>query len=105
MSLSDILRKPLGWVERRLHPRSHEPVLKLTVGRQSYLALDWSLGGCRIKAEPGEFKHKQKLEGRVTLAGPNPSRGEFVAEVVRVTDSGEIGLRWLELSAHLVVSL
>jgi hypothetical protein len=105
MSIADIIRKPLDWVERRLHARTNDPVLKLTVGKRTYVALDWSLGGCRIAASPGEFQLKQKVEGRIVLGGPNPQSGEFVAEVVRLTDQGEIGLRWLELSAQLVVSL
>src|SRR3954470_3328730 len=105
MSIADIIRKPLDWVERRLHPRLNDPVLKLKIEKRTYVALDWSLGGCRIATTAGEFKLKQKLEGHVTLAGPNPQSGEFVAEVVRLTDKGEVGLRWLELSAQLVVSL
>ncbi len=105
MSLTDILRDPLGWVERRLHPRTSDPALTLVIGKRSYAALDWSLGGCRIKGAPGAFQPKQTLEGRVTLAGPRPSAGEFVAEVVRATEAGEFGLRWLELSAQLVVNL
>ena len=92
-------------LERRLHPRPHSPPLTVTIGSDVYEALDWSLGGCRLTAEPGRFFPKQKLEGRIDLDGPKRASGDFTAEVVRATAAGDIGLRWLELSTRLAVEL
>jgi hypothetical protein len=38
------------------------------------------------------------------IRGSN-ERGEFLAEVVRAKDSGEFGLRWLEVSVNLFAEM
>jgi hypothetical protein len=40
------------------------------------------------------------FEGRISGIGLGNS-GDCLAEVVRLTRNGEIGLRWLELDAHV----
>src|SRR5258708_37708394 len=80
------------------------PPLALRVGGQKYRALDWSLGGCRINDGTSRFRLKQQVEGRLDLEGPE-ARGEFIAEVVRVGDNGDVGLRWLEFPPDLFVAV
>jgi hypothetical protein len=89
--------------ERRAHGRHDTPSLTLMVGRRKFAALDWSLGGCRIAAEPGEYRRGNRLEGTLWLDGC--PRGEFLAEFVRGTETGEYGLRWLEITASTFVAM
>jgi len=98
------LRESQDRTERRKHRRTGTPPLALRVGGQKYRALDWSLGGCRINDGTSRFRLKQQVEGRLDLEGPE-ARGEFIAEVVRVGDNGDVGLRWLELPPDLFVAL
>ena len=104
MGIANLVRQSLQWVERRRHPRAESPRLTLRVDGQKYRALDWSLGGCRIAAPAERFQVKQSLAGRLTLEGAD-ERGKFVAEIVRVTGNGEVGLRWLELSPQIFVAM
>lgn len=59
--------------------------------------LDWSLGGCRIAAATDRFKLGDRIAGKLALE-PAHERGRFQAEVVRAEESGELGLRWLEIT-------
>jgi hypothetical protein len=76
----------------------------LSVGGRKYKSADWSLGGCRIPAESGEFAIRQQISGRIKLAGAD-GPGEFVAEIERVADDGHVDLRWLEMSPHIFVAM
>jgi hypothetical protein len=89
--------------ERRKHPRASAPTLTLSIDGVSYTALDWSHGGCRVNAPSGPFKIKQRVEGRINLKGAG--KGEFVCEVVRLANNGDVGLRWLEISSQIFVLL
>jgi hypothetical protein len=100
MTLGERLRDALGFSERRQHRRTTSPALTVKVDGRSYLALDWSLGGCRLKAGPGDFKVKQRVTGSVRLQSFDDT-GVFAAEVVRLNPDGDVGLRWLELSPVL----
>jgi hypothetical protein len=40
------------------------------------------------------------FEGRIRSSSLGNS-GEFLAEVVRITEDGAMGLRWLELDSHV----
>jgi len=68
-------------------------------------AIDWSLGGCLVPAfDPRPetpLKIGNTFEGRISGIGLGNS-GDCLAEVVRLTRNGEIGLRWLELDSHLL---
>jgi hypothetical protein len=90
--------------ERRAHARIHLPALVLVIGRNRYPALDWSLGGCRIEVESGESKLGDRIEGTLVLDG-HRERGEFLAEVMRAGDGGDLGLRWLEISGSLFAAM
>ena len=71
---------------------------------QKYRTVDWSLGGRRIQAAGGQFQLKQRLAGRVRLAGTE-GRGDFVAEVVRIESDGQVALRWVEMSPQIFVAM
>ena len=104
MSVSDLLRESLGLGERRQHPRTDQPKLTLRVEGQTYETVDWSLGGCRINGATAPFRLRQHIHGHLQLEGAE-EQGEFVAEVVRIVDNGDVGLRWLELSPHLFMTV
>jgi hypothetical protein len=97
MNVVQRLRNALGFGERRQHPRTNRPAMTVKIDGRSYLALDWSLGGCRLKADPNDFKVKQRVTGRVRLESFD-DHGVFAAEVVRLNPDGDVGLRWLEIS-------
>jgi hypothetical protein len=103
MSLGSTLGTSEDRTERRKYQRTDKPPLALRVAGQKYRALDWSLGGCRINDDTSRFRVKQQIEGRLDLDGPG--RGEFIAEVVRVGDNGDVGLRWLELPPDLFIAM
>lgn len=104
MSVVDRLKDAAAWIERRQHARTGSPLLKLKFDGEKYKALDWSLGGCRIRVPGHGFQLTQRIAGRVWLDGAD-NRGEFVAEVVRLEADGEVALRWLELSPHIFVAM
>jgi hypothetical protein len=104
MSVVERFKKALDWVERRQHPRSGTPVLTLKFDGQTYDAVDWSLGGCRIQAPAGQFQLAQRVGGRIRLAGTD-GRGKFVAEIVRLDSDGQVALRWLEISPYIFVAM
>jgi len=95
--LSQLAKRASIWRGvRRAYRRHDRPSLTLIVGRHKFAALNWSLGGCRIVAEPGRFRRGNRLEGILWLDGC--PRGEFTAEFVRGTEAGEYGLRWIEVT-------
>jgi hypothetical protein len=100
MTVVERLRNALGFGERRQHPRISRPAMTVKVNGRSYLALDWSLGGCRLKAGVGEFQVKQRVTGSVRLEAFDDT-GVFAAEVVRLNPDGDVGLRWVEISPVL----
>jgi hypothetical protein len=71
---------------------------------RTFKTIDWSIGGARVAeywmpAWPGDV-----LTGTIdSIAGEEP--GPFTAEVVRRSESGEIGLRFLEISALTLLAM
>jgi hypothetical protein len=94
----------LGLGERREHRRYRHRTLKLKTDQGNFESIDWSLGGCRIPAYEPKPAIGDQLTGVVTGIGVG-NRGDFVAEVVRFTKTGEIGLRWLEMDPHTFMAL
>jgi hypothetical protein len=93
-------------IERRQHPRLREPAITLVVGGRKIRTVDWSLGGCLVVAEhvgPGPHRVGDQVGGKLRLA--KVPQGEFLAEVVRQTDKGELGLRWLEITASTFMAI
>ena len=106
MGLWKTLLQRLGGetAERRQHARVAAPAMVVTIDGVNYTALDWSLGGCRIKGEAAQFRLRQHIQGHLQLDGAD-ERGEFMAEVVRIVENGDVGLRWLELSPHIFMTV
>ena len=97
MPIQSILRRILGKPDRRRHARTAAPVLELRIDGHKYKALDWSLGGFRFSGFHKVVRRRDNISGTIDgvgAAGP----GEFVAEVMRVSDSGDISVRLLEIT-------
>jgi hypothetical protein len=85
--------------DRRAHPRRRDPAITLVVDGRRIETVDWSLGGCNLVATEvgaGPFRPRDTITGTLRLA--RVPDGQFVAEIARLTDDGELGLRWLEIS-------
>ena len=97
MPFGRLWQRLFGGRERRLHPRTQEPYLLLTIDGHEYATLDWSLGGFRLAEFHVELKLKDRIAGKIDPRdGSCP--GEFEAEVVRLLENGDIGCRLLEIS-------
>jgi hypothetical protein len=107
MALPNFIRRIMG-SERRRRPRSRRPELRIQFSGYKMHTLDWSLGGCLVPPldppmDP-PLRVGDSFEGQISGIGLGNS-GDFLAEVVRITKDGEIGLRWLELESHLFMVL
>ena len=90
--------------DRRSLPRTSEPALLLITRSGCFETLDWSLGGCLIEVAHSTYKVGNQIEGTLEIANSG-EQGEFLAEVVRVKEPDEVGLRWLEVSIHLFAEM
>ena len=104
MGFASIRNALLAHVERRQHPRiTHKPLI-VSIGRHNYKTVDWSLGGFRLPKLHGEARPGLRLSGEIDgLRAAKP--GRFVAEVVHVTDEGEVGARFLEISPAFFIAM
>ena len=97
------LRRRLG-PERRQHPRyTHRPLVLKIEGRR-YRTIDWSLGGFRIGPFHREAIIGMRIEGSIVKSG-RVQAGGFVAELVRFTEEGGIGLRWVEVAPATFIGM
>ena len=107
MALPDFIRRLLKR-ERRQHERSGRQRLRLEFRGLRVRTVDWSLGGCLLPALDPPLQPRVRVgdtfEGRISGIGLG-NTGDFSADVVRVTEDGEIGLRWLELDSHVFLAL
>ena len=107
MALPHFIRRLFGR-DRRQHKRHRRPTLDVRLDGRKMRAIDWSLGGRLVPAfdPPPEtpLKTGDTFEGRISGIGLGNS-GDCLAEVVRLTRNGEIGLRWLELYSHVFLVL
>lgn len=91
--------------ERRAHARQYAPTQQLTLkieGRRC-VTVDWSLGGAKLERYHRPLQRGDLLEGRI--GGIRGVKGEFVANVVRVDEDGEVGLQWREMTTSTFVAL
>lgn len=104
MGFASLKHAVLAHVERRQHPRiTHKPLI-VSIGRHDYKTVDWSLGGFRLPKLRGEPRAGMRLSGEIDgLRAAKP--GRFVAEVVHVTDEGEVGVRFLEISPAFFIAM
>ncbi len=83
--------------ERRRHRRLQSSKLTVFIGGKRYKTNDWSLGGFRVTVPGTTLVTNDVISG--PLHGPGLfDRGAYEACVVWVADSGEIGVRFIELS-------
>jgi len=103
----NILSRPgvaIGSRDRRVHRRYLYPALRLEIDGKRYKTTDWSLGGFRINGYHEALAVGDRLTGQITpinSSGP----GTFVAEVVRIAETGEIGLRLLEITPAVFITM
>ncbi len=83
--------------DRRHHARVATPSIALTIDDRHYETLDWSLGGFRLGGFRADVKPRDRISGTVGSVG-DAGPGEFVAEVMRVAENGDISVRLLEIS-------
>jgi hypothetical protein len=103
MFMSELLRIP--WKrERRHHPRFSSPTLTLVAGPKRFSTLDWSLSGCRIAQPASLLRFHDRVDGTLFIEGENRD-GEFLAEVTRRNESGDVGLRWLTLTGSITAAM
>lgn len=107
MALPNFIRRVLGR-DRRRHARSRRPALRVQISGRKMRAIDWSPGGCLLPPldppmDP-PLRTGDTFEGRISGIGLGNS-GDFLAEVVRFTKDGEMGVRWLELDSHVFLVL
>ena len=91
--------------ERRVHQRRYGPTQQLTlkVDGRRYVTVDWSLGGAKLARDHRPLERGELLEGRI--GGIRGVKGEFVANVVRAGEDGEIALQWREMTTSTFVAL
>jgi hypothetical protein len=102
MQIVQLLRRALKR-ERRRYTRFTSPSLTLVSGPKRYTTLDWSMSGCRIAGRNGALQ-QERLDGSMFIEGKE-THGEFTAEVMRRTDTGELGLRWVTLSGSITATM
>ncbi|MDE0940891.1 MAG: PilZ domain-containing protein [Alphaproteobacteria bacterium] len=103
MALLNFIRRALG-LDRREHARYRRPPLYVKYHDRRVRAIDWSLGGCLLPPPDTRMRVGDTFEGYISGIGLGNS-GDCLAEVVRVTKEGEIGVRWLELDSHVFLVL
>ncbi len=90
--------------DRRKHARNTTPSLELKIDGRKYRTLDWSLGGLRINGFHVDVKPRDRLSGTIAgVSGVGP--GEFVAEVLRVAENGDVSVRLLEISPAIFLAM
>ncbi len=107
MALVNFIRRFLSR-DRRQHARHSRPSIRVRYRGRRVQTVDWSLGGCLIPAPEPPFEPPLRIgdsfEGEISGIGLGNS-GDFLAEVVRITEEGELGLRWLELDSYVFMAL
>ena len=103
MVLLNFIRRALG-LDRRQHVRYRRPPLYVKIHDKRVRALDWSLGGCLLPPQEAPMRVGDTFECYISGIGLGNS-SDCLAEVVRITKNGEIGLRWLELDSHVFRTL
>jgi len=90
--------------DRRQNRRIYDRPLKIKIEGKTYKTLDWSLGGFRIKGYHRPLEIGERIAGKVGV--PHGARnGDIVVEIMRATDNGEVGVRFLEISPRSFVAM
>lgn len=90
--------------DRRQNRRNYDQQLKIKVEGKTYKTLDWSLGGFRIKGYHRPLQIGERIAGKVGV--PHGARtGNIVIEIMRATNDGEFGVRFLEITPSSFVAM
>jgi len=92
----------LGRSDRRRHVRHTAPTLKVRINGKRYRTKNWSLTGFRLDDFDGVCAHGEQVRGVILFKG---SRGEMVAEAVRVGPGQAIGFRILEVGSDVFLKM
>lgn len=90
--------------DRRRHRRVYDRPIKVRLEGKHYDTLDWSLGGFLINGYHRTLEVGERLSGKI---GPvdGIKAGDFVVEVVRTTDGGDVGVRFIEISSEIFLAM
>lgn len=105
--LKIFLRSLLGLTpqtDRRHRRRVYDRPIKVRLEGNHYDTLDWSLGGFRINGYHRTLEIRERLSGKI---GPvnGVKAGDFVVEVVRTTDCGDVSVRFIEISSETFLAM
>ncbi len=90
--------------ERRRHRRIQNVKLTVVIGEQRFKTKDWSLGGMRVQAPGLSVKSNEQVVGK--LNGPGLfDRGTFEGMVSWVSETGEVGIRFVAVSRESFVAM
>ncbi len=90
--------------ERRRHRRIQSVKLTIVIGENRYKTKDWSLGGFRIHALDQKFQANGHVAG--LIHGPGLfDRGTFDGFIAWVSESGEVGVRFSEVSRESFMAM
>lgn len=90
--------------DRRRNSRIYDRPLKVRVEGKTYKTHDWSLGGFRIKHYHRHLEVGERISGKISLPR-GPKAGDIVVEVMRATDNGDVGVRFLEITPRIFVAM
>ena len=90
--------------DRRRHRRVYGRPLCLEIDGNKYKTRDWSLGGFRLVGSFADAKVGDRVGGTIRVPG-GAEPGPFTAEVVRLTEYGDVALRFLETSPRTFLAM
>jgi hypothetical protein len=102
----EILQKISTWFyhrDRRSHIRYEIPWLTITHDGVDYRTTDWSLGGFKLDDFRATLPVGKNLEGEIRLEGSK--KGVFLAEIVKIGDSGNISVRFLAITPRVFLAM
>ncbi len=105
--LKQFLQSLLGLppqTDLRHHRRVYDRPIKVRVEGKQYDTLDWSLGGFLINGYHRPLEIGECLSGKI---GPvdGVKAGDFIVEVVRTIDDGDVGVRFIEISSEIFLAM
>ncbi len=103
MTFAHKILKKISPAERRKYPRRTKPV-RFRVGGRSYRVRDYSPGGFGLASYHEAVRVGDMVQGRVLQLGLG-RYGDFTAQVMRITDKGVVGFRFIDLSNGLFRAL
>ncbi len=107
MTLANFIRGFLGR-DRRQHRRHGHPYIRRRHHGRRVRVQDWCLGGCLLPTPEPPLEPPLRVggtfEGRISGIGLGDS-GDFLAEAVRITEDGAVGLRRQKLDSRVFLVL